>query len=137
MGLGFYPYGESKTGVAGDDREQFATYTRDGGSGLDYADQRWYASGVGRFTVADTSGLAESYSYPQSWNQYAYVEGDAVNNNDPSGLVKYLEIGSGINGFSIGQSMKSTTSLAYFAVSMWHEAGPMRNSDTFATLRRE
>ena len=52
-GSNYYPYGESKSAAAGDDREGFATYTRDGGTGLDYADQRYYASGLGRFGSVD------------------------------------------------------------------------------------
>jgi RHS repeat-associated protein len=86
-GSAFYPYGESKTGAAGDDREQFATYTRDQTSGLDYADQRWYSSRLGRFTSPDPSEhrFAKMQS-PGSWNRYSYVEGEPIGRKDPSGL---------------------------------------------------
>jgi hypothetical protein len=46
----YLPYGEERTGQSGNPangNEKFATYTRDGVTGLDYADQRWYAQGQG------------------------------------------------------------------------------------------
>ncbi len=86
-GSNYYPYGESKTGAAGDDREGFATYTRDGGTGLDYADQRWYASGLGRFLTSDPASLAAvRFGKPSSWNSYTYVTGDPIGSFDPFGL---------------------------------------------------
>ncbi|MCX6614254.1 MAG: RHS repeat-associated core domain-containing protein, partial [Acidobacteria bacterium] len=87
-GSNYYPYGESKTSTAGDDREGFATYTRDEKSGLDYADQRWYASGVGRFGTPDPFSASGSPNDPGSLNRYAYVSGDPTNFNDPEGLAK-------------------------------------------------
>ena len=46
----YYPYGEEKgTGNPPNDNWKFATYWRDSLSGWDYADQRWYVSGQGRF----------------------------------------------------------------------------------------
>ena len=93
-GSRFYPYGESKTGASGDDREQFATYTRDERSGLDYADQRWYASGVGRFGSVDPTYRNVSALNPTSWNRYAYSNGDSINANDPDGLATEV-IGQG------------------------------------------
>jgi len=86
-GSNYYPYGESKTSTAGDDREGFATYTRDEKSGLDYADQRWYASGVGRFGSVDPNIANANTNRGGSWNAYAYTEGNPVNSNDPSGLL--------------------------------------------------
>jgi len=37
----------------GDDWDKFATYWRDGFTGLDYARQRYYSSRSGRFLTAD------------------------------------------------------------------------------------
>ena len=42
---GYYPYGEDRTATA-NDAIQFATYTRDSVSGLDYAEQRYYGPGA-------------------------------------------------------------------------------------------
>jgi RHS repeat-associated protein len=71
------PYGENATG-------KFATYERDGTTGLDYADQRYYQPGAGRFMTADPYLASGGVESPGSWNRYAYVEGDPVNWVDPS-----------------------------------------------------
>ena len=47
-----YPYGEEKVANEMDDWK-FATYLRDTATNLDYADQRFYASGQGRFMTPD------------------------------------------------------------------------------------
>ena len=85
-GSRYYPYGKSKTGAAGDDREQFATYTRDEKSGLDYADQRWYAREMGRFTSADPFNGSSEAMEPKSWNKFSYASADPVERIDPEGL---------------------------------------------------
>jgi len=91
-GARFMPYGDEITSTS-NDREKFATYTRDSYTGLDYADQRMYASTYGRFTTPDlhaagaaTSGNASNPSDPGSWNLYAFGGGDPVNRLDPTGL---------------------------------------------------
>lgn len=45
---------------------------------------RYESPGTGRFITPDRGGLP-SASDPGSWNKYAYVQGDPVNNADPSG----------------------------------------------------
>jgi RHS repeat-associated protein len=82
--MSYYPYGEEKTST-GDGREKFGTYTRDNVA-QDYADQRYYAVGMGRFGSADPGGLATaSLSNPTSWNRYSYTYGDPTNIVDRSG----------------------------------------------------
>jgi RHS repeat-associated protein len=83
-GARFNPYGEEVTTTA-NDRTKFATYTRDSFTGLDYADQRFYASSYGRFTSPDRTWVGANKRDPQSWNRYIYVGGDPVNDNDPTG----------------------------------------------------
>lgn len=61
--------------------------------GLDYADQRFYASSLGRFNTADRSWHSVSGSDPQSWSRYDYVGGDPVNGNDPNGLCAVMIAG--------------------------------------------
>jgi RHS repeat-associated protein len=80
----FYPYGEDRGTVEPNDELKFATYTRDAASGLDYADQRYYANNFGRFMSPDRRG-GHGHS-PQSLNRYAYVLGDPINLRDRSGL---------------------------------------------------
>ena len=71
-GARFHPYGDEITSTA-NDREKFATYTRDSYTGLDYADQRFYASAYGRFNTPDPSRTSMRPKKPLSWNRYSYV----------------------------------------------------------------
>jgi RHS repeat-associated protein len=88
-GSRFYPYGDEITSTS-NDREKFATYTRDGYTGLDYADQRFYASAYGRFDSPDPyqagANGSGDHNAPQSWNRYAYTQGDPINFYDSRGL---------------------------------------------------
>jgi len=87
-GSRFYPYGEEITSTA-NNHEKFGTYTRDSFSGLDYADQRYYASSYGRFNTADPYRASAGPSDPGSWNRYSYTRGDPVNRYDPRGLADW------------------------------------------------
>jgi len=64
----------------------FATYWGDTSTGLNYADQRFYNSGLGRFMTADPYRASAGAGDPGSWNRYAYVGDDPVNYVDPNGL---------------------------------------------------
>jgi RHS repeat-associated protein len=85
----YFPYGEDRTNPSpanpANGVEKFATYTRDSSTGLDYAYQRYYTSGLGRFLTADPLGRSASSYSPQSWNRYTYAGDDPANNSDPSG----------------------------------------------------
>jgi RHS repeat-associated protein len=85
-GSRYFPYGEEKQ-VTAQDRDKFATYYRDGTTGLDYAQNRYYASTLGRFLTPDPDSASAGPSEPGSWNRYAYTRGDPVNRTDPSGRV--------------------------------------------------
>jgi RHS repeat-associated protein len=83
-GTGYYPYGEERVPTP-EGRTKFATYYRDA-VGQDYADQRYYNAAKGRFSTPDPGGIQTANPRnPGSWNRYAYVNGDPVNFNDPSG----------------------------------------------------
>jgi RHS repeat-associated protein len=88
--MSFYPYGEDRGTVQPNDSLKFATYTRDSATGLDYADQRYYASNFGRFMSPDpyaaNNGAAGDSGDPGSWNPYDYTRGDPINRLDPNGL---------------------------------------------------
>jgi len=57
----------------------------------DYADQRYYNAGMGRFWSPDR-GTANPGN-PISWNRYAYAGGDPVNQIDPRGTNYVLVYG--------------------------------------------
>src|ERR1017187_9957814 len=87
--MSYFPYGEERTTTA-DGREKFGTYFRDpaANGGLDYADQRYYATATGRFLTPDPDGLSgASPTSPTTWNRYAYVNGDPANSTDRTGLL--------------------------------------------------
>ncbi len=88
-GARFYPYGEEIGTATANDRTKFATYTRDGVTGLDYADQRFYASSYGRFNTPDPFKASGFATDPASWNRYSYTRGDPDNRNDKHGLADW------------------------------------------------
>jgi RHS repeat-associated protein len=55
-------------------------------TGLDYADQRFYASTYGRFNTPDPARQSAVLREPGSWNRYEYTYDDPINRSDPSGL---------------------------------------------------
>jgi RHS repeat-associated protein len=87
--MNYFPYGEERTSTA-NDVEKFGTYTRDA-VGQDYAQQRYYNSSVGAFWTPDPGGIRTvNPSNPNSWNRYAYVNGDPANHSDPVGMEQDL-----------------------------------------------
>jgi RHS repeat-associated protein len=83
----YYPYGEERNSpLLDNDQVKFASYTRDSATGLDYADQRYYASNFGRFMSPDPYKASGGQSDPRSWNRYSYVQGDPINYQDRHGL---------------------------------------------------
>jgi RHS repeat-associated protein len=94
----YYPYGQERPSATTNNTEKFATYFRDGETGLDYADQRYHAPGSGRFLSPDPYMASGGPSDPGSWNRYAYVEGDPINFTDRSGQMMALVCGSFTEG---------------------------------------
>jgi RHS repeat-associated protein len=72
----YFPYGEERTSTS-DGRDKFGTYMRDN-PGQDYADQRYYGVGTGRFNVPDPYKASEGAVDPSSWNRYGYTRGDPM-----------------------------------------------------------
>ena len=56
------------------------------GFGLMYYNARWYDASLGRFAQAD-SIVPTSTQGTQAWDRYAYVNGNPVRYNDPTGHV--------------------------------------------------
>jgi RHS repeat-associated protein len=78
----FFPYG-GEISATTNGTEKFTGYFRDSETGLDYANNRYYTQGAGRFLTPDTkTGRADS---PGTWNKYAYTGGDPINRVDPLG----------------------------------------------------
>jgi RHS repeat-associated protein len=98
VGSAYYPFGVEYSATA-NDTEKYATYTRDSVTGLDYAMNRYYSSIWGCFLSPDpyraNNGGPGDPADPQSWNRYAYVEGDPVNSNDSSGLMMCIDCPNG------------------------------------------
>ncbi len=70
--------------------------------GLDYADQRFYASTYGRFNTPDPYQGSAGPGDPGSWNRYSYVGGDPVNRLDLAGTCWITTYSSDGNGnFSV------------------------------------
>jgi RHS repeat-associated protein len=84
--VSFYPYGEDKGTPGANDNWKFGTYLRDSATGLDYAMNRYYSSGSGRFMSPDPYQASGGPAVPQSWNRYAYVQNDPINYGDSAGL---------------------------------------------------
>jgi RHS repeat-associated protein len=81
------PFGEELVATGTTDKHRFTSYERDSEAGTDYAVNRQYAQGMGRFNRPDSYSGSYNPSNPQSFNRYVYGENDAVNRVDPSGLV--------------------------------------------------
>ena len=84
-----YAYGTdvpSQTPPATSSPVDFETYLNDSSTGFEYANQRWYVAGYGRFLSADHYNGSINTSSPQSFNRFSYVLGDPTNRFDPSGL---------------------------------------------------
>jgi RHS repeat-associated protein len=83
------PFGED-LGMSGtQENHHFTSYESDGESGTDYAVNRQYAQGVGRFMRVDSYNPSGDLSDPQSLNRYAYVLDDPTNRLDPTGLIPF------------------------------------------------
>jgi RHS repeat-associated protein len=80
----YYPYGEAKSGAVSN-ADSFATYYRDS-TALDYAQQRYYQPGSGRFLTTDPAQSSADSTAPESWHRYSYANNDAINAKDSQGL---------------------------------------------------
>ena len=70
----YYPYGEQRGTATADEAYKFATYFRDGDSGLDYAVNRYYDSATGRFLSVDPYMGSSPVADPSQWNRYEHIQ---------------------------------------------------------------
>jgi RHS repeat-associated protein len=91
----YLPYGEEMDSATGGNVDKFGTYLRDQTTGLDYADQRYFAGTLsGRFLTTDPYAGSAGPVDPGSWNRYGYVGGDPIGYIDRNGE-KPCEVGTG------------------------------------------
>jgi RHS repeat-associated protein len=108
-GARYFPYGEEQQ-VTAQDKDKFGGYYRDATSGLDYAQNRYYANTLGRFTSPDPYAASVGPSDPASWNRYIYTRGDPINRIDPSGLEDEEDgDGDGLSNDSGGRAERSVS----------------------------
>jgi|GEM_PF-6214259 len=67
-------------------RQGFTGYEKDGETGLNFAQRRYYSPTMGRFTSPDQPLVDQWQSNPQSWNLYGYVRNNPLNLVDPFGM---------------------------------------------------
>jgi len=84
----YQPFGEEiqRTSYGADTvRQKFTSYERDIETNLDFAQARYFNSGIGRFSSPDYFVNDTHVSDPQSWNLYGYVRNNPLNLTDPLG----------------------------------------------------
>lgn len=88
----YYPFGEEATAFNQDaERMKFTGHERDlnstGGAGddLDYMHARFHSPLTGRLMSVDPAAGSADQHLPQTWNRYAYVQGNPINFEDPTG----------------------------------------------------
>jgi RHS repeat-associated protein len=94
------PFGED-AGTSGEsEKHRIANYERDE-NGTDYAINRQYSNGTGRFLRPDP--IDGDLNAPQTFNRYVYVANDPINLIDPLGLqIACLTFKETISGSYIG-----------------------------------
>ena len=94
------PFGEDFAESGTQEKHHLTSYERDSENGTDYAVNRQYSQGVGRFGSADKYRSSGGVADPQSWNRYSYARNNAVNRVDPSGLEDFSAETSIIPGWT-------------------------------------
>jgi len=97
-----YAYGtDTGSGQQTSPGDDFATYWKDSSTGFEYAMNRYYSAGYGRFLTVDQFGGSARVRSPLSLNRYLYSGGDPVNRRDASGLDDFNDFG----GICLGANM--------------------------------
>src|SRR5262249_14702647 len=78
--------GEEAGETGSQEKHHFTSYESDSETGLDYAINREYSPGLGRFLASDSSAHNEQTTNPQTWNRYSYCLDDPANQEDQTGL---------------------------------------------------
>lgn len=73
-------------------RQDYTGYQKDGESGLEFAQARYYNAQHGRFTSIDPLTASATIKNPQTFNRYSYVTNSPYKFVDPLGLA-LIDIG--------------------------------------------
>lgn len=115
------PFGEDGGVVGENEKHRFTSYERDGETGTDYAMNRQYSNGTGRFTRPDPIG--GSIANPQSFNRFAYTIGDPINLVDPFGLLFAAPGGCAAQYSSCGDVTVCVGTIGCFSVPVGFDGG--------------
>jgi RHS repeat-associated protein len=66
--------------------QKFTSQERDGETGLDFFQARYFSAALGRFNSPDPGNAGASLFNPQSWNAYTYVRNNPLVLIDPTGM---------------------------------------------------
>ncbi|MEP1230087.1 MAG: RHS repeat-associated core domain-containing protein [Litorimonas sp.] len=81
----YTPFGSEIVGVADNDNQAgFTGHIKDGATGLNYMQARYYDPVIGRFLSVDPVTMIQTGN-PAHFNRYAYANNDPVNLVDPDG----------------------------------------------------
>lgn len=75
----------SQYGASDSTNQKFTGQYRDSESALDFFNARNYGSALGRFLSPDPGNAGADPTDPETWNAYAYVQGNPLNATDASG----------------------------------------------------
>ncbi|MBI3652860.1 MAG: hypothetical protein HY231_17690 [Acidobacteria bacterium] len=80
------PFGEDLNASGTTDKHKMTSYERETETGTDYAVNRSYSAGIGRFQSADPYRMRGGINDPQSLNRFSYTRNDPIDRIDPLGL---------------------------------------------------
>jgi RHS repeat-associated protein len=134
--MSYFPYGEERTSTA-DGREKFGTYTRDNAA-TDYADQRYYGVGNGRFFTPDPAAASAADSGdPGTWNMYTYAGNDPINLSDPTGLIQCGDLAAQ-GGGTLRSAVNAHSDSGLLTRFVWAEGGTLAaNGGSETVLQNE
>jgi RHS repeat-associated protein len=110
-------------GYAGNDgvKQQFTGYERDGESGLDYAQARYFSSKHGRFTSVDPLTASASMKNPQTFNRYSYVGNSPYKFTDPLGL-RERDVNTGTPSIGVAEAVENSKDATELSQSQRNQA---------------
>lgn len=86
-----FPFSCKISGGQDSIRQKFTGYERDNETNLDFAEARYFGSGLGRFTSADPKPIGNPRTAnPQDLNLYVYVSNNPLLYFDPNGEEKII-----------------------------------------------